>query len=560
MPVYNAELYVAEAIQSILEQTFTDFEFIIVNDGSTDRSFEIIQSFNDKRIKLINNDKNIGNYPSRNKGHRMAKGNYICVMDADDVSLPNRLERQYMFMEDNPDVGIAGSSFRIYGSQQDIICETEYELLKVMLLCNNPMTHSSLLMRRSMLQKYNLFFYNERYYYAADYYMISQAVRFFRVTNIPEVLIHYRTHAQQITSNSRERQNAFADDIALEQLKNFEIETNEAEKQLHLATIKGKALRLDQKDALWDWKNKLIKANQIISYYKSQFLEHLFDALFTKQHTLFKEIELLIEKPFISLENKKIDLTDVTFIFPLRVDSNNRITNMNTVLKILDRTFITTFFIIESDKKQLYYPIDTKNKTNYQFIYDEAPFFYHTHIRNQMLKMANTPYVAVWDVDIIALPCQIIQATELLRIQNIAMVYPYDGRVFALDKLITNLFQNTLQYEMLSSNIDKVNLYNGYHSNGGAFVVNRETYLKLGGENESIYGWGPEDAEREKRMEILDFAPLRISGPLFHLWHPRGVTSGNVNKMIEKNNRKIFLKTCSSTKNELSKFIHHFNK
>ena len=115
MPVYNTGEYLGEAIQSILDQTFRDFELIIINDGSSDNSLKIIKSFKDTRIKFISNTSNRGNYPSRNEGISIARGKYICVMDADDIALKSRLERQYLFMERNPEIGLAGSGFKYYG-------------------------------------------------------------------------------------------------------------------------------------------------------------------------------------------------------------------------------------------------------------------------------------------------------------------------------------------------------------------------------------------------------------------------------------------------------------
>src|SRR5665647_1154917 len=94
MPVFNAENYLDEAIVSILVQTYNNFEFIIINDASTDRSMEIIKSYHDNRIHIISNNKNLGNYKSRNSGYRISKGKYIAVMDADDIAFPNRIERQ----------------------------------------------------------------------------------------------------------------------------------------------------------------------------------------------------------------------------------------------------------------------------------------------------------------------------------------------------------------------------------------------------------------------------------------------------------------------------------
>ena len=106
MPVYNGEKYLREAIGSILNQTFNDFEFLIINDSSTDSTREIILSYDDTRIRLEDNEKNIGLTHSLNKGLRLAKGKYVARMDADDISLPDRLEKQLAVIENNTDVSI----------------------------------------------------------------------------------------------------------------------------------------------------------------------------------------------------------------------------------------------------------------------------------------------------------------------------------------------------------------------------------------------------------------------------------------------------------------------
>src|SRR5690242_9380591 len=99
MPVYNASSYLREAIESILNQTYSNFEFIIINDGSTDNSLEIIRSYHDPRISVVNNETNLGIIKTRNKGLKLAKGKYIANMDADDISLSSRLEKQVQYLE-----------------------------------------------------------------------------------------------------------------------------------------------------------------------------------------------------------------------------------------------------------------------------------------------------------------------------------------------------------------------------------------------------------------------------------------------------------------------------
>ena len=120
MPVYNVEKYIGEAIESILNQTFNDFEFIIIDDASTDNTVSVIEKFSDNRIKLIRNETNIKLAASLNKGLRIAQGKYIARMDGDDISLPHRFQKLYEFLENNPSVDICGSAMRVFGNEETV--------------------------------------------------------------------------------------------------------------------------------------------------------------------------------------------------------------------------------------------------------------------------------------------------------------------------------------------------------------------------------------------------------------------------------------------------------
>ena len=172
MPVFNEEKYLHEAMDSILHQTFGRFEFIIVDDASTDNSLAIIQSYADERIVLICNEQNIGNYPSRNKGLEIAVGKYICVMDADDVAYPQRLELQYQYLEACSDLWILGTGldFSIPGMKWTL--PSSHEQLMIGLLQGNVSLHSSLMIRTDVMRKYGG--YDEKYVYSSDYDLISR--------------------------------------------------------------------------------------------------------------------------------------------------------------------------------------------------------------------------------------------------------------------------------------------------------------------------------------------------------------------------------------------------
>ena len=146
MPVYNAEKYVKQAIQSILDQTYKSFELLIINDGSVDGSAHIIKSFQDPRIRFIENEKNLGLIATLNKGFDLSKGKYVARMDADDVAMPKRLKSQVAYMESHPEIGVYGSAYA--DLKDNITGKTtvflqDHDSLKTILLFNSCMAHIS---------------------------------------------------------------------------------------------------------------------------------------------------------------------------------------------------------------------------------------------------------------------------------------------------------------------------------------------------------------------------------------------------------------------------------
>lgn len=196
MPVYNAELYVAEAIKSILNQTFKDFEFIIINDGSTDKTPDIVTTFNDPRIVFINNIVNRKKIACLNYGLRIAKGDFVGFMDGDDIAKKTWLEKQYRLLIKDDDIGVCGTWFESFGdySQTHRLPLTHDEIY-FNLLTGCPITHP--LIRRSILNKYNIYFDPE--FFSEDSYLLIRLADITRLENNPEVLYKYRVHANQVT-------------------------------------------------------------------------------------------------------------------------------------------------------------------------------------------------------------------------------------------------------------------------------------------------------------------------------------------------------------------------
>ena len=208
MPVYNAESTLSVAIDSILNQTYSHIEFIIINDGSTDGSETIINNYNDLRIKYYANKENKGLIYTLNRGIELSAGKYIARMDADDISMPTRIERQVDYMERHPSVIICGTQIELFGClkirNRPNLKETNEEL-KNRLFRRSCFAHPTVMLRREVLLQRGIR-YNSEYKHAEDYKMWIDCVNYGEFYNIQEVLLKYRISESQISSRYNEVQ------------------------------------------------------------------------------------------------------------------------------------------------------------------------------------------------------------------------------------------------------------------------------------------------------------------------------------------------------------------
>lgn len=208
MPVYNAERYVAEAIDSILGQTYKDFEFIIINDGSTDGSLQLIKSYKDPRIHIISR-KNKGLVASLNEGIKLARGDYIARMDADDVSYSERFAAQVKFLDEKRSVDLIGAQITTIdegGKSIDKIISKPVEPRDIQLLLGHGsiIAHPTVMLRRSALVKVGG--YNQKYWPAEDFDLWQRMALQGMLANLPAVLLKYRISQMSISQSSSSEQ------------------------------------------------------------------------------------------------------------------------------------------------------------------------------------------------------------------------------------------------------------------------------------------------------------------------------------------------------------------
>jgi glycosyltransferase involved in cell wall biosynthesis len=193
MPVYNGEEYLRDAIESVLDQIFEEFELLIINDGSKDGSRQIIQSYSDRRIRLINLDNNHGLPYVRNVGLAESLGEFIAWFDCDDISIPERLAEEVAFMDEHPDVGACGSYIYRFGRKQDKMkkVHTEHDRIRAALLFRSEILNPSAMVRTSVIRQHGLQ-YDHAMFYAEDYDFWQSLCSKTRLSNIPKVLVRYR--------------------------------------------------------------------------------------------------------------------------------------------------------------------------------------------------------------------------------------------------------------------------------------------------------------------------------------------------------------------------------
>lgn len=271
MSVYNGQEFLAECIESILVQTFADFEFIIVDDASTDNTLSIIKSYaeKDQRIRYLKNDVNAERSFSRNRAASMATADLIAVMDADDVALPDRLEKQITFMQTHEDVAVLGGAMEGHENRQHF--SVPFERLPAKLLFNSVIYHPTCMFRKTAFQQVGG--YDEDYPLAEDYSLWVRLVqKGHALANIPDVLVRYRIHPGKPRAYYKEALRQSMHKVWHLQFFHLGIEASPLEFDIH-----GSCASLEQ-DFSWRvrqvdaWLKKLQKANRQTKYISEEML------------------------------------------------------------------------------------------------------------------------------------------------------------------------------------------------------------------------------------------------------------------------------------------------
>lgn len=256
MPIYNGEIHLKAAIESILAQTVTDFEFFIVDDGSTDGTVAIARGYRDPRIQVIEVKEHLGISNVLNVGLDRASGKYIARMDADDLCAPIRFAKQVAYLDAHPDVVLCGTNMGFLNSDRVLQLPSEHEVIRAQLLFSNCISHPTV-----MIRSHN-FSYSALHPHAEDYALWSNMIEHGRFHNLPDSLYTWRIHEQQVSSKHFSIGRASGKQIHRELLTRFGVPFTETELSMHtnFQAYIGR-VELDR------WLDKLLAHNRATNYY-----------------------------------------------------------------------------------------------------------------------------------------------------------------------------------------------------------------------------------------------------------------------------------------------------
>lgn len=273
MPTYNSEKYLEKSIDSILNQTFKDFEFIIIDDGSTDKTLKTIKKYKDPRIILIQNKINKGIVYSLNKGIKLAKGKYIARMDADDISVKTRFSKQINFLENNPNISILGSWIKNFGNGNNTWKTLkEHEEIRSRMLFESSIAHPSVIFRKDDLLKNN-FKYDKSFVHAEDFALWVKASEKVKVSNYQQILLKYRIHQEQTPKKHKLSQENSSWKIRKYQLNKLKIKPNKKQKAIHQQlSCWSKELSFFDFWTVGNWLRLILISNLKTKYYDQKSL------------------------------------------------------------------------------------------------------------------------------------------------------------------------------------------------------------------------------------------------------------------------------------------------
>ena len=268
IPTYNCAKYILETLKSVLSQTYTDYELLIIDDGSTDDTEKKIRGIKDNRLVYLKNPNNLGIVETLNKGIKMAKGKYIARMDADDVMVGNRLQEQVDFLEANPSYGMVGGWYEIMdaeGKKRNLLKTSEnHEDAKLGLLFRNQFAHPAITMRTALARELK---YSQEFIYTEDYDLWCRMAEVAKVANLQNVFLHYRWYPENSCNTKQKELKGNVVKLLSRELDKYNIEHSTEELMIQAAICFSYGKRFfnsdDKLKQLNKWLDKVFDAPKV---------------------------------------------------------------------------------------------------------------------------------------------------------------------------------------------------------------------------------------------------------------------------------------------------------
>ena len=295
MPVYNAEKFLSDAMKSVLGQSFKNLELIIINDGSTDKSELVVQSFTDERIRYFKNEENSGIVYSRNRGLKLAKGDFIGMVDADDIVYPEKFEKQIEFLKQNPEYGFVGSWARFIDENGKRIpggwkLKASPEKIPAIMFFKNYFLQSAVVYQKDCIKNFS---FTKGFEIGEDYLIWYQMLKKYKAWNFPEYLVDYRMHQHNITVKQKEKGYELEREIFRIQFKELGIEATDEELDIHMKiryteTINSTELLKE----IEKWLMKILRYNDLNKVYDKKHLYEVVTNRWMKVCSKFRPVSL----------------------------------------------------------------------------------------------------------------------------------------------------------------------------------------------------------------------------------------------------------------------------
>lgn len=317
---FNVEKYIKEAIDSVLQQTIQDFELVIVDDGSLDKTVHVIESILDTRIKLLKNSSNLGRVKSLNIAFKEAKGKYITIVDGDDINVLNRFEKQLFVLENNSEIKVCGSWYEEFGFSNKVIKHSEFhDIIKAKMLLSCSMTFGGSMFERKLVEDFR---FDETKLHVEDYDFWARIVWSGQFYNIQEVLYYYRIHKSQVSTLYNDVQKRNDIDIKLFLFKKTGYDTTTfsdafVKKMLYL----GDYFTVDEFALFLKWFQEIKKVNKPNKVYLPDELEKVLHILKSSlvYNIYFRSNFCGIDKKWRFQALTKLSFSDLLFVLKLKI-------------------------------------------------------------------------------------------------------------------------------------------------------------------------------------------------------------------------------------------------